>query len=182
MGSCKEDPRGGSRGRCSACCWTKCRRCPEGRFAILRAGSDEIQTDYSVPAMPYGALYPILDACKCADFVLLVLSASTAIDPGSWGELCLRTLQSQGLPTVVVAVPTLHPDGATGVGGSKKAGAALKAANEVRKSLLSFASTSRLMWKRCMRLMIEQSVVLCCERSPLQHRSALLGGISAHGW
>ena len=89
--------------------------------------------------MPYGALYPILDACKCADFVLLVLSASTAIDPGSWGELCLRTLQAQGLPTVVVAVPTLHPDGATGIGGSKKAGAALKAANEVRKSLLSFA-------------------------------------------
>ncbi|EST09170.1 Ribosome biogenesis protein BMS1/TSR1, C-terminal [Kalmanozyma brasiliensis GHG001] len=89
--------------------------------------------------LPYGALYPTLDACKCADFVLLVLSASTAIDPGSWGELCLRTLQSQGLPTVVVAVPTLHPDGATGVGGSKKAGAALKAANEVRKSLLSFA-------------------------------------------
>ncbi|SJX65042.1 related to TSR1-protein involved in 20S rRNA accumulation [Sporisorium reilianum f. sp. reilianum] len=89
--------------------------------------------------LPYGALYPILDACKCADFVLLVLSASTAIDPGSWGELCLRTLQAQGLPTVVVAVPTLHPDGATGVGGSKKAGAALKAANEVRKSLLSFA-------------------------------------------
>ncbi|KAJ9474379.1 Ribosome biogenesis protein TSR1 [Pseudozyma hubeiensis] len=89
--------------------------------------------------LPYGALYPILDACKCADFVLLVLSASTAIDPGSWGELCLRTLQAQGLPTVVVAVPTLHPDGATGIGGSKKAGAALKAANEVRKSLLSFA-------------------------------------------
>ncbi|SNX86439.1 related to TSR1 - protein involved in 20S rRNA accumulation [Melanopsichium pennsylvanicum] len=89
--------------------------------------------------LPYGALYPILDACKCADFVLLVLSASTAIDPGSWGELCLRTLQAQGLPTVVVAVTTLHPDGATGVGGSKKAGAALKAANEVRKSLLSFA-------------------------------------------
>lgn len=89
--------------------------------------------------LPYGALYSILDACKCADFVLLVLSASTAIDPGSWGELCLRTLQAQGLPTVVVAVPTLHPDGATGVGGSKKAGAALKAANEVRKSLLSFA-------------------------------------------
>lgn len=89
--------------------------------------------------LPYGALYPILDACKCADFVLLVLSASTPIDPGSWGELCLRTLQAQGLPTVVVAVPTLHPDGATGVGGSKKAGAAQKAANEVRKSLLSFA-------------------------------------------
>lgn len=89
--------------------------------------------------LPYGALYPILDACKCADFVLLVLSATTAIDPGSWGELCLRTLQAQGLPTVVVAVPTLQPDGATGVGGSKKPGAALKAANEVRKSLLSFA-------------------------------------------
>ena len=89
--------------------------------------------------MPYGALYPTLDACKCADFVLLVLSASTSIEPGSWGELCLRTLQAQGLPTVLVAVPTLHPDGATGSGGSTKAGPALKAANEARKSLLSFA-------------------------------------------
>ncbi|PWZ01051.1 DUF663-domain-containing protein [Testicularia cyperi] len=89
--------------------------------------------------LPYGALYPTLDACKCADFVMLVLSATTPIDPGSWGELCLRTLQAQGLPTVLAAVPTLYPDGATGVGGSKKAGSALKAANEVRKSLLSFA-------------------------------------------
>ncbi|PWN53797.1 DUF663-domain-containing protein [Violaceomyces palustris] len=96
------------------------------------------QTLQFIP-LPYGALYPILDACKCADFVLLVLSSSSSIDPGSWGELCLRTLQAQGLPTVLVAVPTLSPDGASGVGGSKKAGPALKAANETRKSLLSFA-------------------------------------------
>ncbi|KAN0062185.1 ribosome biogenesis protein tsr1 [Thecaphora frezii] len=89
--------------------------------------------------LPYGALYPILDACKCADFVVLLLSASTSIEPGSWGELCLRTLQAQGLPTTLVAVPTLLPDGAAGVGGSKKAGPTQKAANEARKSLLSFA-------------------------------------------
>ncbi|EPQ26117.1 uncharacterized protein PFL1_06325 [Pseudozyma flocculosa PF-1] len=89
--------------------------------------------------LPYGALYPILDACKCADFVLFILSASTSIEPGSWGELCLRTLQAQGLPTSLFAVPTLLPDGASGVGGSKKAGPTQKAANEARKSLLSFA-------------------------------------------
>lgn len=88
--------------------------------------------------MPYGALYPILDACKSADFVLLMLSATTSIEPGSWGELCLRTLQAQGLPTVLVAAATLSPDGA-GAGGSKKAGPAQRAAQETRKSLLSFA-------------------------------------------
>ncbi|KAK0533871.1 ribosome biogenesis protein tsr1 [Tilletia horrida] len=87
--------------------------------------------------LPYGALYPILDACKCADFVLFVLSAATSIEPGSWGELALRVLQAQGLPNVLVAVPTLLPD--SDASGSKKAGAAQRAANDVRKSLLSFA-------------------------------------------
>ncbi len=89
--------------------------------------------------LPYGALYATLDACKCADFVLLVLSSTQSIEPGSWGELCLRCLQAQGSPTVLVAAPTLHPDGQTGVGGSKKAGALQRATNETRKSLLSFA-------------------------------------------
>lgn len=87
--------------------------------------------------LPYGALYPVLDACKCADFVLFVLSASHSIEPGSWGELALRILQAQGLPNVVVAVPSLL-EGADETE-NKKAGAALRAANDVRKSLLSFA-------------------------------------------
>ncbi|KAK0545884.1 ribosome biogenesis protein tsr1 [Tilletia horrida] len=88
--------------------------------------------------LPYGALYPTLDACKCADFVLFILSASTSIEPGSWGEVALRILQAQGLPNVLVAVPSLLPD-AEPSSGSKKTGAALRASNEVRKSLLSFA-------------------------------------------
>ncbi len=70
--------------------------------------------------------------------MLLVLSASTAIDPGSWGELCLRTLQAQGLPTVVAAVPTLHPDGATGVVEAKRQ-VPRSSRQRGPKSLLSFA-------------------------------------------
>lgn len=89
--------------------------------------------------LPYGALYPTMDACKCADFVLLVLSSTRSIEPGSWGELCLRALQAQGLPTVLVSAPTLHPEGQAGLGGSKKAGPLQRAVNETRKSLLSFA-------------------------------------------
>ncbi|KAE8256182.1 hypothetical protein A4X13_0g2801 [Tilletia indica] len=87
--------------------------------------------------LPYGALYPTLDACKCADFVIFVLSAATSIEPGSWGELALRVLQAQGLPNVLVAVPSLLPEADSSA--PKKAGPALRAANEVRKSLLSFA-------------------------------------------
>ena len=89
--------------------------------------------------LPYGALWATLDACKSADFVLLILSSTNSIEPGSWGELCLRALQSQGLPSVMVAVSTLNPQGHAGTGGSKKAGPMQRAANEVRKSLLSFA-------------------------------------------
>ena len=89
--------------------------------------------------LPYGALYATLDGCKCADFVLFILSSTRSIEPGSWGELCLRALQSQGLPTVLIAVPTLHPSGQTGAGGSKKAGPIQRIANETRKSLLSFS-------------------------------------------
>ncbi|CAD6972595.1 unnamed protein product, partial [Tilletia controversa] len=88
--------------------------------------------------LPHGALYPTLDACKCADFVIFVLSAATSIEPGSWGELALRVLQAQGLPNVLVAVPSLLPE-SDGADAHKKAGPALRAANDVRKSLLSFA-------------------------------------------
>ncbi|KDN52587.1 DUF663-domain-containing protein [Tilletiaria anomala UBC 951] len=89
--------------------------------------------------LPYGALWATLDACKCADFVLCVLSSTKSIEPGSWGELCLRALQAQGLPSVLIAVSTLNPQGNIGVGGSKKAGPVQRAVNETRKSLLSFA-------------------------------------------
>jgi len=40
-----------------------------------------------------------LDACKVADYVVLVLSSTVEVDP--WGDTLLRTLQAQGLPDVV---------------------------------------------------------------------------------
>ncbi|WFD19824.1 ribosome biogenesis protein tsr1 [Malassezia caprae] len=83
--------------------------------------------------IPYGALMPAMDACRCADFVVLLLSASTSIEPGSWGELCLRTLQAQGVPQTLAVVPTLHTDEP-----GKGKPLASKEAQGVRKSLLSF--------------------------------------------
>lgn len=82
--------------------------------------------------LPYGALLPTMDACRCADFVILVLSANTSIEPGSWGELCLRTLQAHGMPTAMAVVPTLQSDAEASA--SKSA----KNAQGVRKSLLGF--------------------------------------------
>ena len=87
--------------------------------------------------LPYGALLPTLDACRCADFVMLVLSASTSIEPGSWGELCLRTLQAQGMPMALAVVPTLRTADEQPWAKSKKQAHA-KDAQGVRKSLLSF--------------------------------------------
>ena len=80
--------------------------------------------------MPYGALLPAMDACRCADFVILLLSAETSIEPGSWGELCLRSLQAHGMPQILAVVPSLgiRPD-------SKKK---KNEEQSVRKSLLSF--------------------------------------------
>ncbi|WFD41459.1 ribosome biogenesis protein tsr1 [Malassezia psittaci] len=87
--------------------------------------------------LPYGALLPVMDACRCADFVVFVLSASTSIEPGSWGELCLRTLQAQGMPMTMAVVPTLLSADDQPWAKSKKQAQA-KDAQGVRKSLLSF--------------------------------------------
>lgn len=89
------------------------------------------KTTLQLHPVPYGALYPLLDACKAADFALLVLSPTTSIEAGSWGELAMRSLQAQGLPTLMAGCPSLHSHG-----GGKKA--SVKAANEIRRSLLSF--------------------------------------------
>lgn len=87
------------------------------------------RTTLQLHPIPYGALYPLLDACKAADFVLLLLSSNSSIEPGSWGELAMRALQAQGLPTIMAGTPTLSNGQ-----GSKKS----KATTEIRKSLLSF--------------------------------------------
>lgn len=92
------------------------------------------RTTLQLHPIPYGALYPLMDAAKAADFVLVLLSPTTSVEPGSWGELAMRSLQAQGLPTVLSAALSLtSSDEASS---SKKVHQ--KAANEVRKSLLSF--------------------------------------------
>jgi len=52
--------------------------------------------------LPYRQLYAALDAAKTSDYTVLVLSPSTEVD--SWGDLLLRCLQAQGLPSVVSVV------------------------------------------------------------------------------
>ncbi|WFD30704.1 ribosome biogenesis protein tsr1 [Malassezia sp. CBS 17886] len=89
--------------------------------------------------LPYGALLPAMDACRAADFVILLLSADQSIEAGSWGELCLRTLQAQGLPQVLAAVPTLRTaDEQPWASRVTKKASAQRDAQGVRKSLLGF--------------------------------------------
>lgn len=88
--------------------------------------------------VPYGALLPAMDACRCADFVVLVLSATLSIEPGSWGELCLRTLEAQGIPQTLAVVPTLNAVNDASFAKASKKSAHMRDSQGVRKSLLSF--------------------------------------------
>src|SRR5207245_6322147 len=47
-------------------------------------------------------LIDILDACKVADFVVLIMSAK--VEVGKFGELCLKAIQAQGIPFMIPAV------------------------------------------------------------------------------
>lgn len=51
----------------------------------------------------YGHSWDALDAAKAADYVLFLLSTTVEVD--AKGDTLLRTLQAQGLPTVISAVP-----------------------------------------------------------------------------
>ena len=66
------------------------------------------------------------DAAKAADYILFLLSPTNEVGP--WGDTLLRTLQAQGLPTVVSAVPPTLSGTQVDV----------KARSGVLKSLLSF--------------------------------------------
>lgn len=117
-------------------------RCQEARSKgqpFVELDLVRYRTTLQIYPMPYGALYPLLDAAKGADFILFALSASTSIEPGSWGELAMRALQAQGLPSVIAGCPTLdNSDNSEGVSTSSAKKTSAKAINEVRKSLLSF--------------------------------------------
>ncbi|KAG5440161.1 hypothetical protein PCANB_001730 [Pneumocystis canis] len=64
----------------------------------------------------------ILDFCKVADFVLLLMSATEEVD--LFGKTCLRSIQAQGISTII----PIHMDKIS----------SLKKKKEVKKSLLSF--------------------------------------------
>ncbi|KAF7322002.1 Bms1-type G domain-containing protein [Mycena kentingensis (nom. inval.)] len=95
--------------------------CPSSGLWKIKA--DRFKTSLQFINVPYRQIYAALDACKVADYVLFVLSSSVEVDP--WGDTLLRTLQAQGLPSVVsVLAPTDTLDA--------------KSRPPVLKSLLSF--------------------------------------------
>jgi pre-rRNA-processing protein TSR1 len=52
-------------------------------------------------------LIAVLDACRLADFVVLVLSATEEVD--SFGELLIKSIQTQGISNVVTVVEVREP-------------------------------------------------------------------------
>ena len=88
--------------------------------------------------LPYGALHAAMDACSAADFVILLLSSQQSIEPGSWGELCLRSLQAHGMPHVLAAVPTLQATDEQPWSNAVSSKSHTKDSQGVRKSLASF--------------------------------------------
>ena len=70
-----------------------------------RESADRFKTSLQFLPLQYGDVYSALDACRVADYVVLVMSSTTEID--KCGDTLLRTLQAQGLPDVVTA---LYPD------------------------------------------------------------------------
>lgn len=68
--------------------------------------AERFKTSLQFIPLPYRSLYAALDACKVADYVVFVLSATREVD--EWGDLLLRCLQAQGLPEVVTVVTSSH--------------------------------------------------------------------------
>ncbi|RKP25100.1 hypothetical protein SYNPS1DRAFT_33053 [Syncephalis pseudoplumigaleata] len=75
--------------------------------------------------MPSRNFINILDTAKVADFCVFLVSAEEEVD--RFGELCLRAIQSQGVPSVVSVVQHLNQ-------------VPVKKRNDVKKSLASFMS------------------------------------------
>ncbi|KAI9594595.1 hypothetical protein BDF19DRAFT_444182 [Syncephalis fuscata] len=75
--------------------------------------------------LPQRNFIDVLDAAKVADFCVFLLSAEEEVD--KFGELCLRSIQSQGVPSVINVVQHLN-------------NVPVKKRNDVKKSLTSFIS------------------------------------------
>nr|GAT58050.1 predicted protein [Mycena chlorophos] len=90
---------------------------------LWKMSAERFKTSLQFISVPYRQIYAALDACKVADYVVFVLSSSVEVD--AWGDTLLRTLQAQGLPSVLtVLAPTASLDAKLRTG--------------VLKSLLSF--------------------------------------------
>jgi pre-rRNA-processing protein TSR1 len=85
--------------------------------------AERFKTSLQFINLPYGSLYTALDAAKCADYVLFVMSPT--VEVSTWGDTLLRALQAQGLPEVVAACDPSGPSDA-------------KTRTGILKSLLSF--------------------------------------------
>ncbi|KAF8550847.1 DUF663-domain-containing protein [Imleria badia] len=93
---------------------------------IWRMKAHRFKTSLQFIPVRYGRHWEALDAAKAADYVLFLLSPTVEVPEA--GDTLLRTLQAQGLPTVVSAIP---PDPSTSSLDQKSRTAILK-------SLLSF--------------------------------------------
>ncbi|KZT43504.1 ribosome biogenesis protein tsr1 [Sistotremastrum suecicum HHB10207 ss-3] len=89
---------------------------------------DRFKSTLQFIILPYGSFYSAMDAIKVADYTLLLMSSTTEVT--SWGENLLRTVQAQGLPTVV---PVVAASSSSDVADEKA-----KDRRALLKSLLSF--------------------------------------------
>lgn len=93
---------------------------------VLFLRAHRFKTSLQFIPVRYGRHWEALDAAKAADYVLFLLSSTVEVPEA--GDILLRTLQAQGLPTVVSAIP---PDLST-------SSLDHKSRTTILKSLLSF--------------------------------------------
>lgn len=90
---------------------------------IIVRRAERFKTSLQLIHLNHGHFYECMDACKVADYVVFILSPTVEVDV--WGDTLLRTLQAQGLPDVVTAIPS-------------DSSSDPKASQGILKSLLSF--------------------------------------------
>lgn len=71
-------------------------------FTIRSDRAARFKTSLQFLILPHRDFYSTLDACKAADYVVFAMSDSVEVD--TWGDTLLRTLQAQGLPSVVSCI------------------------------------------------------------------------------
>ncbi|KAF9257985.1 ribosome biogenesis protein tsr1, partial [Marasmius fiardii PR-910] len=69
---------------------------------IWKMRADRFKTSLQFITVPYRDFYGALEACRVADYTILALSPTQEVD--AWGDTLLRTLQAQGIPSVISVV------------------------------------------------------------------------------